>query len=68
MQKKFDHVKAYFGLALQLLTYLDALLKNKTTLVKGATKEQIATAGAMYMHLYNPTFKQKRDLSDYLCR
>mgnify|MGYP001026155046 FL=1 len=57
--KKFDHVKAYFGLALQLLTYLDALLKNKTTLVKGATKEQIATAGAMYMHLYNPTFKQK---------
>lgn len=57
--KSFDYAKAYFGLALQLLTYLDALLHNKDKLVPNATAAEIEAAGAMYMHLYNPTLKQK---------
>lgn len=57
--KKFEHAKAYFGLALQLLTYLDALAKNKQLIVSETDPDKIELAGALYMHLYDPTFKQK---------
>lgn len=56
---KFDYAKAYYGLTLQLLTYLDALLKNKTKLVENVAKDDITPAGALYMQVYDPRLPVK---------
>ncbi len=52
----FDFRDAYYGLALQMLTYLDALMLN---FGKITNNEQTKPAGALYMHLYNPKLKAK---------
>lgn len=52
----FDFRDAYYGLALQMLTYLDALMLNFDRLTK---TKPAKPAGALYMHLYNPKLKAK---------
>ncbi|MCT3329103.1 PD-(D/E)XK nuclease family protein [Lactiplantibacillus pentosus] len=55
---KFDFQEAYYGLAMQMLTYLDAVLHNESELV-GSDQEAVKLAGALYMHIQNPTLKPK---------
>ncbi|KRL00619.1 PD-(D/E)XK nuclease family protein [Liquorilactobacillus capillatus] len=55
----FDFGDAYYGLALQMLTYLNAVMKNLDLLATGAPHATIQPAGALYMHLYNPKIKFK---------
>lgn len=49
--KKFDAVGAYYGLAMQLVTYLDVTLTNAAQLV-GNTHAK--PAGAYYLHIHDP--------------
>lgn len=46
----FDFVDAYYGLAMQMITYLDVALTNAVELVGQTAKP----AGALYMHIKNP--------------
>ncbi|QIL46656.1 ATP-dependent helicase [Vagococcus coleopterorum] len=48
----FDYRDAYFGLAMQMITYLDVALQNAATLVGS---EQAKPAGAFYLQVKNPT-------------
>ena len=59
-QHKFSFRDAYYGVSLQMLTYLDALIKNFDLLVP--TQKNVQPAGAVYLHLQNP----KLDLKDVL--
>ena len=56
---KFNYQDAYYGLALQMLTYLNAMLQNTDLLLDLNAGEEIKPAGAVYMHLQNPVIKQK---------
>ncbi len=58
----FDFRDAYYGLALQMLTYLDAMMKNSATLADVPTV-QTKPAGALYLHLQNPKLKLAEVLS-----
>ncbi|WP_024623568.1 PD-(D/E)XK nuclease family protein [Lactiplantibacillus fabifermentans] len=58
---KFDFEQAYYGLAMQMLTYLDAVLANENDIM-GEQSDKVKLAGALYMHIQNPTLKPK-DLS-----
>ncbi|MFT8914211.1 PD-(D/E)XK nuclease family protein [Lentilactobacillus hilgardii] len=53
--KKFDFNQAYIGTSMQLLTYLDVLRYNLSTLNPDSSDALLA--GALYMHIYNATFK-----------
>ncbi|KRM95530.1 ATP-dependent helicase deoxyribonuclease subunit B [Liquorilactobacillus aquaticus DSM 21051] len=55
----FDFRDAYYGLALQMLTYLNAVMKNLDLLATGTKPDEVKPAGALYMHLYNPKLKLK---------
>ncbi|RRK10666.1 ATP-dependent helicase [Lactiplantibacillus garii] len=57
-QHKFNFGEAYYGLAMQMLTYLDAVLHNEQTIV-GDRSTAIQLAGALYMHIQNPILKPK---------
>jgi len=57
-QHKFDFQEAYYGLAMQMLTYLDAVLHNERELV-GDGQDAVKLAGALYMHIQNPTLQPK---------
>jgi len=57
-QHRFDFQQAYYGLAMQMLTYLNAVLVNEEALVPANTGK-IKLAGALYMHIQNPTLKPK---------
>jgi ATP-dependent helicase/nuclease subunit B len=59
-QHKFSFRDAYYGVSLQMLTYLDALIKNFDLLVPN--QKNVQPAGAVYLHLQNP----KLDLKDVL--
>lgn len=54
--RDFDFRDAYYGLALQMLTYLDAMMRNATDLTAD-TQLQTKPAGALYLHLQNPKLK-----------
>lgn len=49
--RKFDMTEAYYGLAMQLITYLDVALMNSVHLVGDKATQP---AGAYYFHVYNP--------------
>lgn len=49
----FDYSEAYYGLAMQMITYLDVALLNATHLLGG----EAAPAGAFYLHIQNPYTK-----------
>ncbi|MGX7162821.1 PD-(D/E)XK nuclease family protein [Enterococcus massiliensis] len=52
--RQFDVVDAYYGLAMQLVTYLDVALTDAVQLVG---TDVVKPGGAYYMHVYNPVLK-----------
>lgn len=50
----FNYRDAYYGLAMQMLTYLDVALQNAANLVG----KQAKPAGAFYLHVKNPLLKE----------
>lgn len=52
-QHTFKFVEAYYGLAMQMITYLDVALLNADGLLSGPT----FPAGAFYLHVKNPFLK-----------
>ncbi|MHC5374745.1 PD-(D/E)XK nuclease family protein [Enterococcus sp. LJL120] len=56
----FEIWKAYYGLTMQLLTYLDVALMNAVKLVG---KEDVKPAGAYYLHVRNPELKNDQDIA-----
>lgn len=58
--KTFDLTEAYNGLALQLLTYLNSLVQNRSQI--DANDDQAQLAGALYLHLNDPHFKYSEAL------
>lgn len=55
--RTFDLTRAYYGISLQLLTYLNGLERNLQELDEADAK----LAGALYLHLSNPKFDWKRN-------
>lgn len=53
---RFDFQEAYYGIAMQMLTYLDAVLRNEREIVADP-QTKVKLAGALYMHIQNPTLK-----------
>lgn len=51
---EFHYRDAYYGLTMQMLTYLDVALQNAVTLVGTKAKP----AGAFYLHVKNPLLKE----------
>lgn len=49
-QRKFNVTEAYYGLAMQMLTYLDVALMDAVQLIGTKAKP----AGSLYMHVHNP--------------
>ncbi len=56
----FDFVDAYYGLALQMVTYLNVALENAVALVG----EKAKAAGAFYMHVQNPVLSGSEKLTE----
>lgn len=51
---KFNYQDAYYGLAMQMITYLDTALQNAVQLIGHEAKP----AGAFYLHVSNPFMKK----------
>ncbi|WP_407391047.1 helicase-exonuclease AddAB subunit AddB [Carnobacterium jeotgali] len=51
---KFNYQDAYYGLAMQMITYLDTALQNAVDLIGHEAKP----AGAFYLHVSNPFMKK----------
>lgn len=51
---KFNYQDAYYGLAMQMITYLDTALQNAVGLIGHEAKP----AGAFYLHVSNPFMKK----------
>ena len=58
--KSFDLNELYYGLQIQLLVYLDAILKNS----KRILKTQCMPGGILYFKIDNPIIKSKKALTD----
>ncbi|MDI8465291.1 PD-(D/E)XK nuclease family protein, partial [Salmonella enterica subsp. enterica serovar Lubbock] len=56
----FDFVDAYYGLALQMITYLNVALNNAVSLVG----EEAKAAGAFYMHVQNPMIPASEKINE----
>ena len=56
----FDFVDAYYGLALQMVTYLNVALENAVDLVG----EKAKAAGAFYLHVQNPVLTGSEKLTE----
>lgn len=67
--RRFNITEAYYGLAMQMLTYLDVALMNAAQLT-GAAAEEIRPAGSFYLHVKNPSLKYsvEQDLSQELLK
>jgi ATP-dependent helicase/nuclease subunit B len=55
--KKFNITEAYYGLAMQMLTYLDVALMDAVNLVGRAAKP----AGSLYLHVHNPILPYEQE-------
>ncbi|KRM19610.1 atp-dependent deoxyribonuclease, subunit b [Ligilactobacillus hayakitensis DSM 18933 = JCM 14209] len=69
----FDYQDAYYGLAMQMLTYLNALMENADLLLdEQSLVSEPKPAGAVYMHLKNPVLKKKdiinKDIDDAMLK
>lgn len=55
-----DLKQVYYGLQMQMLTYMDVVLSNTARL---GLKSDVVPAGMLYFHVYNPklSFKMKQD-------
>lgn len=58
--KDFKLSDVYYGLQIQLLTYLDAMLTNENKM----SKEQVFPAGILYFKIDDPVIKAKMDLDE----
>lgn len=58
--KSFDLNELYYGLQIQLLVYLDAILKNS----KQILKSQCMPGGILYFKIDNPIIKSKKALTE----
>ncbi|SHK47480.1 DNA helicase/exodeoxyribonuclease V, subunit B [Clostridium cavendishii DSM 21758] len=58
--KKFDLNQLYCGIQIQLLVYLDALIKNSKTLIKN----QSIPGAILYFRIDDPIIKSSKNLSD----
>lgn len=52
--------EVYYGLALQMLTYLDIVVENSAKLI-GKTAEP---AGVLYFHMHNPLVNAEKEMTD----
>ncbi|KAF1296584.1 ATP-dependent helicase [Enterococcus sp. JM4C] len=59
--RTFDVTEAYYGMAMQLLTYLDVALMDATRLT-GQDKEKVHPAGAFYLHVHNPVLTSEETI------
>ena len=63
--REFDLTEAYYGLAMQLVTYLDVAFSDAVELIGTEAK----VAGAYYLHVHNPVLdKQKANEDERLKR
>lgn len=60
--RSFDLVDAYYGLALQLITYLDVALRDF-----GQTKN-VKPIGAYYLHVHNPVLKSAENINEEILK
>lgn len=71
-EHKFSYQDAYYGQAMQMLTYLDAVQKNMPDLLENVSAQDAELAGAVYLHLQNPILKAAdvlgEDLGDALLK
>lgn len=58
--KDLDLNEVYYGLSLQLLTYLDVAVENSFILLK----ESALPAGVLYVHVQNPLLKIEKELNE----
>jgi ATP-dependent helicase/nuclease subunit B len=58
-QKTLNLSEVYYGLSLQMLTYLDVVLSNSRAWLGHDT----LPAGVLYFHVHNPMIKTKQELS-----
>lgn len=56
-RREFDLTEAYYGLAMQLVTYLDVALSDAVELI-GSKNAKIA--GAYYLHVHNPIMDDQK--------
>lgn len=63
-EHKFSYQEAYYGRAMQMLTYLDAVKQNLPTLLDAPTAKDAELAGAVYLHLQNPILKAAEVLGE----
>lgn len=65
-EHKFSYQDAYYGQAMQMLTYLDAVKKNLPELLADSQVDvqQAELAGAVYLHLQNPILRAADVLDD----
>jgi ATP-dependent helicase/nuclease subunit B len=59
--KTLDMGEVYYGLALQMLTYLDVVVTNASKWVGNG--KDVTPAGVLYFHIHNPMIDVKKDLS-----
>lgn len=57
--RSFDVTEAYYGMAMQLLTYLDVALMDAVRLTGKAT---VKPAGSYYLHVHNPVLTETDDV------
>ncbi|TFD99257.1 helicase-exonuclease AddAB subunit AddB [Jeotgalibacillus salarius] len=57
--RDLDFTEIYYGLSLQMMTYLDVALMNSAELVQ----TEAEPAGILYFHLHNPVVKTKKPIS-----
>ncbi len=58
--RALDFTEVYYGLALQMLTYLDVVLTQSQAWLG----EQAKAAGVLYFHIHNPYINEPKDLSE----
>ncbi|MBM7653736.1 helicase-exonuclease AddAB subunit AddB [Neobacillus cucumis] len=58
-EKDVNLTEVYYGLALQMLTYLDIVMTNSTELVE----MKASPAGVLYFHVHNPFINTKKMLT-----
>lgn len=59
--REFDLTEAYYGLAMQLVTYLDVALTDAVELIG---REDAKIAGAYYFHVHNPVMDNQKATDD----
>lgn len=60
--KVLDMTEVYYGLSLQMLTYLDVVIENAKQWVRNGN--QVVPAGVLYFHIHNPIIDVKANLSE----